>query len=62
MACVIQAFQVFFQQHAHEQGIIAWNQNTIVMAFRGTSSMANVRTDAKVRSAGPLMVTTASVN
>ena len=32
-----------------EQAIIAWNHNTVVLAFRGTNSMTNVRHDAKVR-------------
>ena len=32
-----------------KQAIIAWNHNTVVLAFRGTNSMTNVRHDAKVR-------------
>ena len=36
------------QEHKVLQAVVAWNGEVAVLAFRGTQSLANVRTDAKV--------------
>ena len=33
----------------HDQVLIAWNDDTIVMAFRGTASMKNAMHDLQAR-------------
>ncbi len=44
----LSAAQVFREPSGDSKAIIAWSSDTIVIAFRGTASFANVLNDIKV--------------
>ena len=42
-------FQLFWEKSLDTKLILAWSRSTVVLAFRGTASMANVLADIQVR-------------
>ena len=49
------AAQVFREPHEDSKALVAWGPNMIVVAFRGTASLANVFNDIQVRAEAPAL-------
>lgn len=44
----LQEFELLWERASDTKALMAWNQDTLVLAFRGTASMANVLSDLQV--------------
>lgn len=46
----LQHCELFWEKKHDTKCIMAWNNTTVVLAFRGTASLANAKADLMVRS------------
>ncbi|PSC73217.1 DEAD-box ATP-dependent RNA helicase 50 isoform A [Micractinium conductrix] len=44
----LEHFEVFWEKSLDTKAVVGWNSDTVVIAFRGTTSLANVRADIQV--------------
>ncbi len=44
----LEHFELFWEKTLDTKAIVGWNENTVVIAFRGTASLANVKADVQV--------------
>lgn len=49
-------FELLWERSTDTKALLAWSQGTVVLAFRGTASMANVLADLQVSSYSELFV------
>ena len=45
----LEHFELFWEKSLDTKLLLAWNQEVILLAFRGTASMSNVFADIQVR-------------
>jgi hypothetical protein len=46
----LRKFELLWERKLDSKALIAWNDDTVVLAFRGTASLANLWADLQVRS------------
>jgi hypothetical protein len=49
------AFELLWERESDTKAMIAWNDGTVVLAFRGTASLRNVLADLQARLSGKFM-------
>lgn len=45
----LENFELMWERKLDTKALMAWNEDTVVLAFRGTASFRNVLADIKVR-------------
>ena len=46
------SFELLWERERDTKALMAWNDDTVVLAFRGTASLRNVIADIQARSSG----------
>ena len=49
VAVRLRKFELLWERKLDSKALIAWNDDTVVLAFRGTASLANLWADLQVR-------------
>ncbi len=49
----LEHFELVWEKQLDTKALVGWNKDTVVIAFRGTASLANVKSDLQVSTQTP---------